>query len=82
MDSHNARDVARLVSDLSQRIGFRVVPGLSERVIFRELFVLGLTILDLKDVAGPKALSQSHIAARHEVQTIINAIGLPRLKKK
>jgi len=76
LDSHNAREVERLVSQLSERIGFRVVPGLSERVIFRELFALGLTILDLKDVAGPKALNHSHLAARQEVHTIVNAIGL------
>ena len=33
--------------------------------------------MDLKDVDGPKALSPSHHAARQEVLTIINALGLP-----
>ena len=80
LDSHNARDVNRLVHELSKRIGFRVVPGLSERVIFRELFLVGLTILDLKDAAGAKALSTSHHTARQEVMSIVNAIGVP-LKK-
>ena len=80
LDSHNARDMRRLISELSKRIGFRIVPGLSERVIFRELFLLGLTILDLKDVGGAKALSASHHTARQEVMTIVNAIGVP-LKK-
>jgi len=78
LDSHNAREVDRLVKDLSKRIGFRTVPGLSERVIFRELFLVGLTILDLKDATGAKALSPSHIAARQEVLSIITAIGLHR----
>ena len=80
LNSHNSADIARLIRELSKRIGFRVVPGLSERVIFRELFVIGLTILDLKDVAGPKSLSSSHISARHEVQTIVNSIGLSKPK--
>ena len=78
LDSHNAREVDRLVRELSKRIGFRAVPGLSERVIFRELFLVGLTILDLKDASGAKALSHSHHAARQEVLTISNAIGLHR----
>ena len=76
LDNHNAREVSRLVSDLSKRIGFRIVLGFSERVIFRELFLLGLTILDLKDASGAKALSPSHLAARDEVITIVDAIGV------
>ena len=76
LDNFNAREVSRLVDDLSNRIGFRIVLGFSERVIFRELFLLGLTILDLKDASGAKALSSSHLAAREEVMTIVNAIGV------
>ena len=76
LDNHNAREVSRLVSDLSKRIGFRIVLGFSERVIFRELFLLGLTILDLKNASGVKALSSSHLAARNEVMTIVDALGI------
>ncbi|MAH83426.1 MAG: ATPase [Magnetovibrio sp.] len=77
LDAQNKREMERLVRELSERIRFRVVPGFGERVIFRELFLVGLTILDLKDAAGPRALSHSHNAARQEVFTILNAIGLP-----
>ncbi len=77
LDAHNKREMERLVRELAERIRFRSVPGLGERVIFRELFLVGLTILDLKDAAGPRALSHSHHAARQEVFTIVNAIGLP-----
>jgi chromosome partitioning protein len=80
LDTHNARDVDRLVKELSKRIGFRAVPGLSERVIFRELFLVGLTILDLKDASGAKALSQSHYAARQEVFGIVNSIGFAKAR--
>lgn len=79
LDTHNAREVTRLAVELSKRIGFRVVPGFSERVIFRELFLVGLTILDLKDASGAKALSSSHHAAREEVMTVVNAIGVPAI---
>ncbi len=77
LDTHNAREVNRLLTELAKRIGFRVVPGLGERVIFRELFLVGLTILDLQDAGGARALSPSHHAAREEVMTVVNAIGVP-----
>lgn len=77
LDAHNKREMERLVRELAERIRFRAIPGFGERVIFRELFLVGLTILDLKDAAGPRALSHSHHAARQEVYTVINAIGLP-----
>ncbi|MCA3533162.1 MAG: AAA family ATPase, partial [Rhodobacter sp.] len=34
---HNKKKVGQALEDLSRRIGFRVAPGFSERVIFREL---------------------------------------------
>jgi len=76
LDAHNKREMERLVRELAKRISFRAIPGFGERVIFRELFLVGLTILDLKDAAGPQALSASHHAARQEVLTVVNAIGL------
>jgi chromosome partitioning protein len=76
LDSRNAREVDLALRDLAARIGFRVVPGFSERVIFRELFLLGLTIMDLKDASGGKGLSLSHLTARQEVRSLIEAIRL------
>jgi len=77
LDSYNKRDVERVIRELSQRMGFRVLPGFSERVIFRELFLVGLTILDLKQAAGGAPLSRSHIAARDEVFSIVDGLNLP-----
>lgn len=79
LDAHNKREVEQAIRELSKRLGFRVLPGFSERVIFRELFLVGLTILDLKEAAGGAALSRSHIAARDEVFTIIDGLKLPPL---
>ena len=73
---HNKRKVGGALSSLSKRIGFRVAPGFSERVIFRELFPRGLTLLDLKDV-GTETLSMSHIAARQELRDLITELNLP-----
>ncbi len=79
LDAHNKRKMDDVLADLSKRIGLRIVPGFGERVIFRELFLAGLTIMDLKDAVGPQALSKSHLAARDEVRDLIEAIGLAEL---
>ena len=73
---HNKRKVGEALQNLSRRIGFRVAPGFSERVIFRELFPRGLTLLDLKDI-GVGGLNLSSIAARQEVRDLIKALNLP-----
>ena len=75
-EMHNKRRVGAALDALSRRIGFRVAPGFSERVIFRELFPRGLTLLDLKD-AGVASLSISNVAARQEVRDLVRALALP-----
>ncbi|HAE47726.1 MAG: ATPase [Tistrella sp.] len=78
-ESRNQRDMSRVVEQLSRRVGFRVAPGFGDRVIYRELFLRGLTMLDLRDVDANISLSMSHIAARHEVRGLIEALRLPML---
>lgn len=72
----NKMKIERALERLSKRIGFRVAPGFSERVVFRELFPRGLTLLDLKDV-GVKQLNISNVAARQELRELIKALKLP-----
>ena len=74
LDSHNKRDMALALDDLSARIGFRAIDGFGERVIFRELFPVGLTILDLKSEFGEQSVSSSHLAARAEVRRLLATI--------
>jgi hypothetical protein len=62
------------VADLSKRVGFRVIPGLSERVIYRELFPKGLTLLDLKALGQEAGLA--HVAARQELREMISGLAL------
>ena len=76
LESRNKRRVGTVMAELSQRIGFRIVPGFSERVIFRELFLNGLTLLDLKE-GGPIPMTMSHVAARQEVRDMVKALNLP-----
>lgn len=73
---HNKRKVGRALGELARRIGFRVAPGFGERVVFRELFPRGLTLLDLRDVGG-ETMNLSHVAARQEVRDLISDLRLP-----
>lgn len=75
--SRNRAAMDKTIGELSQRIGFRVAPGFSERVIFRELFLRGLTLLDLREKGLAQRLNASHVAARQEVRQLLQAIGLP-----
>ena len=74
LEARNRKRVGAALEELSRRIGFRVVPGLSERVIYRELFPRGLTLLDSAQL--PDA-SMSHVAARAELRELVAALQLP-----
>lgn len=75
LDARNKRRVAEALEDLARRIGFRLLPGFSERVIFRELFLSGLTLLDLRP-DDPAAMTMSNVAARQEVRDLVKALDL------
>jgi chromosome partitioning protein len=75
--SKNRERMDQALKSLAGRLAFRYVRGLSERVIYRELFPKGLTLVDLKDVdEGPK-LTMSHVAARHELRSLLDNLALP-----
>lgn len=72
----NKQKMEAALAKLSRRIGFRLAPGFNERVIFRELFPRGLTLLDLRDI-GVTQLNISNVAARQELRDLIKALNLP-----
>jgi chromosome partitioning protein len=76
-EARNKRKVTLAVERVASRIGCRVAPGFSERVIFRELFPLGLTMLDLPVPGLAMPLTMSHIAARQEVRELLSTLRLP-----
>jgi chromosome partitioning protein len=79
--ARNKRKVAAAIEKASSRIGCRIAAGLSERVIYRELFPLGLTVLDLPVPGLAMPLTMSHIAARQEVRTLLSVLRLPGIEK-
>ena len=74
IEARNMRRVGEALGELSRRVGFRVIPGLGERVIYRELFPKGLTLLDLPHLGE---VGIGHIAARQELREMIAGFGLP-----
>jgi chromosome partitioning protein len=74
IEARNMRRVGLALEELSRRVGFRIIPGLGERVIYRELFPKGLTLLDLAQLGE---VGLSHIAARQELREMIAGFGIP-----
>ncbi len=74
LEARNKQRVGAALEVLSKRIGFRVLPGLSERVIYREFFPRGLTLLDREALTD---FSLSHVAARSELRALIAGLNLP-----
>jgi chromosome partitioning protein len=78
LEARNMKRVAAALGELSKRVGFRTIPGLSERVIFRELFPKGLTLLDLAAIGQETGMA--HIAARQELRELVAGLQLPALE--
>ncbi len=78
--ARNKEEVTKVLSLLAPRLGFRIASGFCERVIFRELFLSGLTLLDLEDMG--KRLTMSQVAARQELRNLLKAFNLSGLVAK
>lgn len=82
IDARNKRMITKVMDELTRRMGFRLAPGFSERVIFRELFLLGLTVLDVVETNKSGALSMSHLAARQEVRDLLKSLRIPVIEER
>ncbi len=74
LHARNKQNVGDILARLAEHIGFREGPGLSERVIYRELFLSGLTLLDLRDRGIDVEFTMSHVAARQELRALLHAV--------
>jgi chromosome partitioning protein len=78
LDTRNRRNVLRGLWEIAGRLDLRLVEGISERVVFREFFLRGLTALDTFDrqtLGGEPTMS--HLAARREITRLIDTLRLP-----
>ncbi len=79
IEAKNKQKVGAALNTLSSRIGFRMAPGLTERVIYRELFPQGLTLLDLDGEGADGEMKMTHLAARQELRDLFITLKLPGL---
>ncbi|WP_245944899.1 division plane positioning ATPase MipZ [Pelagibacterium lacus] len=78
LGSRNADQVQTTIDKVASRLGCRVAAGIAERVIFRSLFPLGMTVFDPLDaelLGGTP--SMSHVNARQEYRRLVAALRLP-----
>lgn len=81
LDAKNKRSMEDSLGQLSKKFGFKVAPGFGDRVIFKELFLYGLTLHDARKTDLVR-ISSSMIAARQELQAFIAALGLQEVNQK
>lgn len=75
LDAKNKRRVNAALNELQKRISFRYIQGLGERVVYRELFPKGLTLVDVRDTEAK--VTMSHVAARQELRRLMADLNLP-----
>jgi len=78
LQSNNARHVSTSLMKLGVEMQFRFAEGLHDRVIFRELFPIGLTAQDAIEEANVGgALSSAQRIAREEIAALVATLQLP-----
>jgi chromosome partitioning protein len=77
LKSRSKHMLGERLRELSQRLHFRCVEGLAERVIFREFYPRGLTAMDeLDELTLGTRPTLSHLSARLEMERLLSAMGL------
>jgi chromosome partitioning protein len=75
LETKNKKRVGDALRELSVRVGFRVGPSVAERVTYRELFPMGLTLFDM--TKGKVSPSMSHLTAKAEMRALLHFLKLP-----
>lgn len=72
--SHNKNLFFEYLQQLSKLYGFRVNEGFKDRVIYKELFLEGLTVLDMNHESLKRRMTLSHVAAKQEIKNLAEFI--------
>jgi chromosome partitioning protein len=81
LDSLNKRTVEMALTKLSRKLGFKIIPGFGDRVIFKELFLKGLTLHDAK-ITDEVRMTSSVVAARQELRKFIQSLGIEKINNR
>ena len=76
IDAHNKRNMLVALESFAKRSGARLAEGLSERVIYKELFLKGMTLLDIMGEGADVTMTMSHVAARQELRKFIDFLDI------
>ncbi len=72
--SKNKAYIFEVLEKLGKLYGFRFCEGLKDRVIYRELFLDGLTVLDMQSEPLRRKMNISHLAAKMEIKKLAEFI--------
>lgn len=70
----NEKRIDHALQQVAPKAGFRIAPGVGERVIYRDLFPFGLTLFDLHMLPN---LARAQPKAKAEMEAMLNALNLP-----
>ena len=79
LNSKNKHKITSVLDKLKQRLGCKLAAGFGDRVIFKELFLNGFTILDLKNKKVNIPMTMSHVAARQELFHLLSTLGIEKI---
>lgn len=74
INSRNKNLVFAYLKKIARMYGFRFLEGMKDRTIYKELFLEGLTVLDMSHPQLRLKMSISHLAAKHEIRALAEFI--------
>ncbi|RAU22389.1 ATPase [Paramagnetospirillum kuznetsovii] len=78
----NKQMMADVLPQMQRVLGFRLAEGFGERVIYRYMFLWGLTVLDVAQAGIGMEVTKSHHSAREEVCSLLANLWLPRVSER
>lgn len=82
LSDRNKQKMAEILPRMSKVLGFRLADGFGERVIYRYLFLWGLTVLDMEQAGIELGGGKSNQAAREEVIALLRSLWLPKVNER
>lgn len=74
MDRLNKNKVGNIMQELSKQLGFKIASGFSDRIIFKDLFLHGLTLIDIGRTSSIKSFTSSNLVAKTELRFFLQSI--------
>ena len=82
LGDRNKQMMADVLPQMQRILGFRLSDGFGERVIYRYMFLWGLTVLDVEQAGLGMEVTKSHHSAQEEVCSLLASLWLPRVNER